>query len=73
MKCNLVNPNFTSNYVDNLLMARGVKDLEAFKHPTINCLQSPIFLKNIGMAAAMYLRIVTNNKPPYSRILIIVD
>lgn len=41
--------------------------------PRAEYLQSPNDLKNIGMAAAMYLRIVMNDKPPYSRILIIVD
>lgn len=73
MKCNLVNENFTSNYVENLLKARGVSDIDAFMNPTEKYLQSPDDLKNIGMAAAMYLRIVLNDKPPYSRILIIVD
>lgn len=73
MKCNLVNENFTSNYVENLLKARGVTDVDAFMNPTEKYLQSPNDLKNIGMAAAMYLRIVLNDKPPYSRILIIVD
>ena len=73
MKCNLVNENFTSDYVNNLLKARGVTDIDAFMNPTEQYLQSPDDLKNIGMAAAMYLRIVLNDKPPYSRILIIVD
>ena len=41
--------------------------------PHSDLIQSPNDLKNIGMAAAMYLRIVLNDKPPYSKILIIVD
>lgn len=73
MKCNLVNPNFASNYVEELLKRRGVVDVDAFMNPRADFLQSPHDLKNIGMAAALYLRIVLNNKPPYSRILIIVD
>lgn len=73
MKYNLVNENFTSDYVNNLLRARGVSNIDAFMNPTNQHLQSPEDLKNIGMAAAMYLRIVLNDKPPYSRILIIID
>lgn len=73
MKVNLVNENFQSDYVNSLLHARGVEDIKKFFHPTADALQSPSDLKNIGMAAAMYTRIVLNDKPPYSRILIIVD
>lgn len=73
MKCNLVNENFRSNYAENLLKARGVVDVHAFMEPRADYVQSPHDLKNIGMAAAMFLRIVMNDKPPYSRILIIVD
>ena len=73
MKCNLVNENFTNEYLVNLLKARGVEDIDAYMNPTADYLQSPNDLKNIGMAAAMYLRIVLNDQPSYSRILIIVD
>ena len=73
MKVNLVNENFQSDYVNNLLRARGVEDIESFKHPTRDALQSTSDLKNIGMATAMYTRIILNDKPPYSRVLIIVD
>lgn len=73
MKIKLANEPITSNYGANLLRARGVTDIEAFLHPNASFLQSPADLKNIGMAAAMYTRIVLNDKPPYSRILIIVD
>lgn len=73
MKCNLVNENFRSNYAENLLKARGVADVQAFMEPRADFVQSPHDLKNIGMAAVMYLRIVMNDQPPYSRVLIIVD
>ena len=73
MKCQLVNENFRSNYAENLLKARGVADVHAFMEPRADFVQSPHDLKNIGMAAAVYLRIVLNDKPPYSHILIIVD
>ena len=70
MKTRLVNENFHEDYLNNLLRARGVEDIEEFINPSPECLQSPSDLKNIGMAAAMYTRIVLN---PGSRILIIVD
>lgn len=73
MKYNLVNENFTENYVSNILKARGVEDINGFLEPRAEFVQSPHDLKNMGMAVAMYLRIVLNEYPPYSRILIIVD
>lgn len=73
MKTKLVNLNYSDNYVTNLLASRGVTDIDAFFNPPKSALQSPSDLKNIGMAAALYLRIVLKDEPPYSRILIIVD
>jgi single-stranded-DNA-specific exonuclease len=73
MKINLINDNFTSNYVENLLKARGVENVQDYFKPTAEYLQSPLDLKNIRVAAALYTRIVLNNKPPYSRVLIVVD
>lgn len=73
MKCKLVNENFRNDYVTNLLTARGVTDVDAYMHPSPAALQEPEALKNIGMAAALYLRIVLKDEPPYSRVLIIVD
>lgn len=73
MKYQLVNENFQSAYVSSLLRSRGVSDLDAFLNPDSRALQDPENLKNIGMAAALYLRIVLNDEPPYSRILLIVD
>ena len=73
MKYNLINENFTDNYAANLLRSRGVADLEQYKAPGREFLSSPSGLKNIAAGAAMYLRVVMNDKPPYSRILIVVD
>lgn len=73
MKINLVNPNFEDNYINQLLTARGVENVEAFLSPTKEYLQSPKDLRSISIGAAMYTRIVMNDKPPYSRILIVVD
>lgn len=69
MKVNLVNENFSSNYVENLLKARGVENVHAFLNPTIEYLQSPLDLKNIRLGAALYTRVVKSN----GKILIVVD
>lgn len=69
MKINLVNENYKSNYVENLLMARGIVDIEEYFHPTAKNLQSPLNLKNIRMAAVLYQRIVKAG----GHILIVVD
>ena len=69
MKINLINDNFTDNYVENLLKARGVENVEDYFKPTEKYLQSPEALKNIRLAAALYTRVVMNN----GKILIVVD
>ena len=73
MKINLVNENFNSNYVANILRARGIENVDDYFHPTRKYLQDPTDLKNIRLAAALYTRIVLNDKPPYSKVLIVVD
>ena len=73
MKYNLINENFETDYVKNLLASRGIPDVELYKNPTADFLQSPNNLKNIAIGAALFLRVVLNDKPPYSRILIVVD
>lgn len=69
MKINLINENFSEDYVANLLRARGVENVEDYFNPTERYLQSPDALKNIRLAAALYMRIVNNS----GRILIVVD
>ena len=69
MKINLVNENYRSNYVENLLKARGIVDIEEYFRPTAKNLQSPLNLKNIRMAAVLYQRIVKAG----GHILIVVD
>lgn len=70
MKCRLVNTNFRENYIQNLLQTRGIEDIESYLTPNIKYLQSPAYLKNIDIAAALYLRIMML---PHPNILIIVD
>lgn len=69
MKVNLINENFDSDYVESLLRARGVEDIDLFMRPTDDCLQEPSALKNIGMGAALFRRVVH----AHGRILVIVD
>lgn len=73
MKINLVNPNFEHDYSYMLLTSRGVENVDDFLNPSRKYLQEPSDLKGIAIGAAMYLRVVMNDNPPYSRILIVVD
>lgn len=41
MKVNLVNENFKTDYLKNLLSIRGVNDIEKFLDPSIKELNSP--------------------------------
>ena len=69
MKINLVNENFESDYVANLLKARGIENVEDYLHPSSKNLSSPLGLKNIRLAAVLYQRIVQAG----GHILIVVD
>ena len=69
MKTRLVNTNFKSDYVRNLLMERGVVDVDKFYEPTPDCLQSPSDLENIDRAAALLTGTISLDE----RILIVVD
>lgn len=53
MKCQLVNPNFKKNYLENILRYRGVKDVEAFLKPDAKYLQDPDYLTNIHDGAQL--------------------
>ncbi len=70
MQCKLVNENFRSGYLRNLMKARGIENLDEYANPPSSALQSPHALKNIGQAAALYLRIVLKDSP---KILLVVD
>ena len=69
MRINLINENFKNDYVNNLLKARGVTDLDAYFNPNVKYLQSPVHFKNMLLAAGLYGRVVNSN----GRILIVVD
>ena len=73
MKINLINNDFKSDYVANLLLSRGIESVEDYFNPTEKYLQSPTDFTDIRLAAALYMRVVLNDKPPYSKVLIVVD
>ena len=51
MKINLVNENFTSDYLANLLHTRGVENVEDFLNPPASYLSDPELLDNIKQGA----------------------
>ena len=69
MKTRLVNTNFKSDYVRNLLTARGVVDVDKFYSPTPDCLQVPCDLENISKAAMLLEEVLKTGE----KILIVVD
>jgi single-stranded-DNA-specific exonuclease len=70
MKVNLVNENFYSDYLTNLLHARGVVNVEDFLQPTDKYLSDPGLLDNINQGA-LWLEETLNKEN--SKILVIVD
>ena len=69
MKTRLVNENFKSDYVDQLLKSRGIKNPTDYYEPSAEYLQSPNDLENIEKAAALLDEIIYHGK----RILLVVD
>ena len=70
MKVKLVNENFQQDYLQNLLAARGVKDVKDFLQPTDKYLLEPRLLDNIDQGV-LWLEETLNKENP--KILIIVD
>ena len=70
MKINLVNENFQSNYLTNLLQARGVDDVQKFLNPTIDCLNDPKLLSNIDNGIQLLNKVINKDN---SSILIVAD
>lgn len=70
MKVNLINENFSSNYLANLLRARGIVNVEDFLQPTDKYLSDPQLLDNINQGA-LWLEETLNKEN--SKILIVVD
>ena len=70
MKVKLVNENFQQDYLQNLLAARGVKDVKDFLQPTDKYLLEPRLLDNIDQGI-LWLEETLNKENP--KILIVVD
>ena len=63
MQIKLVNPNYTENYLENLLHFRGVEDIDEFLNPTKELLSEPKLLKNMSVAAAAYKIALDTGRP----------
>lgn len=63
MQIKLVNPNYTENYLENLLHFRGVEDIDEFLNPTKELLSEPDLLKNMSTAAAAYKIALDTGRP----------
>lgn len=71
MKTKLANENFTENYMENLMKARGVEDFEQFINPTKDNLQSWTDLTNIREGVTLIDLVMRAEKP--KRVAVIVD
>lgn len=69
MKTRLVNENFKSDYVGQLLKSRGIEDIDEYYEPSAKCLQSPNDLENIERGALLLEKVIRLGE----KILIIVD
>lgn len=69
MKCQLVNKPINSNYLEELLKERGVKDLDLFLNPNDELIQSPETLDNIEEGWKLLEDSLYNNQ----KILLIAD
>ena len=69
MKTRLVNENFKSNYVDQLLKSRGIESPTAYYEPGAEHLQDPRDLENVERGANLLAGVMALGE----RILIVVD
>lgn len=69
MKTRLINENFKSDYLINLLKSRGVENIEEFLNPTAASLQSWRNLDNIEIGAYLLNTVINDKKP----IMVVVD
>ena len=69
MKTRLVNENFKSNYVDQLLKSRGVESPSAYYEPGAEYLQNHSDMENMGQGAMLLEEVIRLGE----KILIVVD
>lgn len=70
MKVNLTNENFQSDYLKNLLIARGVTDVNKYINPTPDCLLNPSDFNNMERGYQLFEATLAKEN---SNILLIVD
>lgn len=63
MQVKLTNPNYTENYLENLLHYRGVDNIEEFLNPSEEAFSDPRLLKNISVAASAYKMALDSGRP----------
>lgn len=69
MKHNLINPIIKENYIENLLRARGIKNIDKFLNPSIENVQDPFDLDNMQKGIDLLLDSIGEEK----NICLIVD
>lgn len=69
MKTRLVNENFKNDYVNNLLRAVGIDNVQAYYCPTEDALLDPELLTNIHWGAELLEEVISHN----GSILLVVD
>ena len=69
MKTKLINDNFKTNYVDSLLMSRGIKNPMDYYQPYSGFLQPPTDLENVERGANVLMGALAMEE----KILIVVD
>lgn len=52
--------NITENYIENLLLLRGIKDCNKYLYPDETCLEDPYLLDNIKDAVELFLKHLKN-------------
>lgn len=69
MKTNLVNPDFRSDYLRNLMKYRGIYDLEGYLTPPVDFLSKPTDLDNLKEGATLLEEVIMKQLP----IMLVVD
>lgn len=69
MKTNLVNPDFRSDYLRNLMKYRGIYDLEGYLKPSVDFLSKPTDLDNLKEGADLLEEVIMKQLP----IMLVVD
>jgi single-stranded-DNA-specific exonuclease len=69
MKFNLAHENFKEDYGRNLLLARGVKDIEHFLKPDESCIQSPFDLDYMERGVELLHYALVDDAPTFALVV----